>query len=116
MNSSEQKPGNLSWFCTKALLTCLGAIFLCLLFIKVHEEGFSRRGVSEVVAQATFGVLGMALAAAAGFLLLLVVVLPIEMLERFQAAGYKVSLKSMFLITTILALLFAIVGYAMRGG
>jgi hypothetical protein len=101
----------MSWWCAQALLICLGIIFLCVLLIKITEAS----GVGDAVARAAVVILAMTFFMFLIFLAVLLIALPVEMLGKFRAGGYKVSLKQIFLITAAVAIVCAVVGRVVRG-
>lgn len=111
----KRKPDDFVWFCIKALF--IGPVLLVLSFFFLGLLG--SLGLSNVVGEAGFNavaevviVIIVIATLAAGAML--IGALPVRKFINFREGGYQLRLKQLFVITAIVALGCAVVGYAVR--
>jgi hypothetical protein len=114
VTAPERKPVDVASFCVRGIGVCV--VVLMLLFGGdalasrnpwINSISRSMRHVFDGVAQMTFFAIST-------LIMVLIVAIPIQGFAQFKAGGYKLNLRQMFLLTAILALVFAIVGLIVR--
>jgi hypothetical protein len=114
MKSPETDLDNFIKLCVIGVAICCAALTLGIVAINLAAQ-FPENGVTVTIIAAALLLATFSLVTTAILLLWLVVFIPINQFNKFRRDRYKLSLKQIFVLTSILALILAAVGVLLRG-